>query len=163
MRSSVEYSTVSKNNYIRFCKEHPETEISFEDWKNIQYTFTDLFREHLLETGEKGKFPAGIGQFSVVKRKRKKIRTFNGKEIINLPIDWKKTKAKGKHIYNFNHKTNGYSFRWMWFKESSIFKHARYFRFKPSRLSSRLIAHYLNIDEKYQHIYLEWELLRNKQ
>ena len=58
------------------------------------------------------------------KKKRKKIINVDGKEIINLPIDWQKTKQKGKVIYNFNFHTEGYFFGWMWFKDSARLRHS---------------------------------------
>ena len=42
--------------------------------------------------------------------------TVDGKDRVALPIDWQKTKERGKVIYNFNYHTDGYFFGWMWFK-----------------------------------------------
>lgn len=151
-----EYRTTSKENFKRFCEEHPNIDLTIDEWKNIQFSYIDLFREHILETGNKEKLPAGWGPFSIAKLKRKKIITFNGKDKVNLPIDWQKSKEKGKRIYNFNYHSEGYSFKWLWFRESAMFKQSKLWYFKPCRLTSRLIAHYIKADEKYQHIYLEW-------
>jgi hypothetical protein len=80
-----------------------------------------------------------------------------GEEYINLPVDWQKSKEKGKRIYNFNYHTEGYFFGWMWFKQSARFKNSDLWYFKPSRLTSRLLSHYLKTNDKYQHIYNEWK------
>ena len=82
----------------------------------------------------------------------------DGKEYINLPIDWVKTKEKGKYVYNFNYDTEGYFFGWLWFKKTARFKNVDLWFFKPSRLTSRLLTHYLRTDEKYQHIYQCWKI-----
>lgn len=156
MRKAVAYRSASKDNYKRFCIEHSEIDLSFDEWRNILYRYVDMYREYILETGEKAKLPCGWGQFSITKQKPKKIIIKNGKERINLPIDWKKTKEKGKRIYNFNHATEGYRFRWRWFKRTAIFKHNNLWYFKANRLTARLINHYIKSDEKYQHIYLNW-------
>ena len=158
-RTAVEYRTASLENYKRFCKEHTEINLSIDEWRGILYSFSDLFKEYILETGEKIKFPSGWGEFSVEKKKRAKTITYNGKERIILPIDWQRTKEKGKRIYNFNFHTEGYSFKWKWFRETSIFKQRIVWYFKPSRPTSRIIAHYLNIDKEYQHKYLQWSSL----
>ena len=110
----------------------------------------------MLETGEKVKLPCGIGDFAINKKKRVRTTMVDGKEYINLPIDWKKTREKGKYIYNFNYHTEGYYFGWKWFKRSCRFKFSDLWLFKPTRQNSRLINHYLKVDEKYQHIYATW-------
>lgn len=161
MRVPVDYRTSSRECYNSFKKAHPSIKISFEDWKNIIYAFNDEFRLYILETGEKAKLPSGIGEFSIDKKKRKKRKGKND-EFINLPIDWIKTREKGKIIYNFNYHTEGYFFGWKWFKLTARFKNSALWWFKPSRVTSRLLAHYLKTDENYQHIYREWGNSKSK-
>lgn len=160
MRVKVDYRTASKESYKDFCNKHPHIQLSFDEWRNILYTYIEIFKQHMLETGEKAKLPSGIGEFFINKKKREKVKEVNGKEIILLPIDWKKTREKGKRIYNFNFHTEGYLFRWKWNKRSSRIKFPMLWYFKPSRVTARLLAHYLKVDEKYQHVYREW--LNNK-
>lgn len=76
---------------------------------------------------------------------------------VNLPVDWQKTKQKGKIIYNFNFHTEGFFFGWMWFKESTRIRNINLWYFKPSRSTSRLLSHYIKTDDKYQHLYREWK------
>jgi nucleoid DNA-binding protein len=131
--------------------------LSFDQWRNIIYEYNEAFKEYILETGEKAKLPFGFGEFSINKKKRRKMKGVDGKEFVNLPIDWKKTKEKGKRIYNFNFHTEGYFFGWMWFKDSARLKHTELWYFKPSRTTSRLLSHFLKTNDKYQHIYREWK------
>jgi nucleoid DNA-binding protein len=156
MRTSVEWRSASKDNYNDFCRKHPLMSFTYDQWRNIIYSFNELFKEHILETGEKIKLPFGLGEFSINKKKRKKIKVIDGQEFINLPIDWAKTKKSKKIIYNFNFHTEGFFFGWMWFRESSRFKHSFLWNFKPCRVTSRLLCHYLKSDDKYQHIYQQW-------
>lgn len=142
--------------YKDFCKKNPEVDLTFKEWKAIIYKFNESFRDHILETGEKIKLPQGLGYFSIKKKKRRKSKGKDGKDFINLPVDWKKTKEKGKIIYNFNFHTEGFFFGWHWFKDSARFKHSNLWFFKPSRLTSRLIKTYIDKDTKYQDIYTEW-------
>jgi len=158
-RVKVDWRSASKENYNDFCKKYKNIEISFNEWRNIIYMYNEAFKEYILETGEKEKLPFGFGEFSIVKKKRKKIKINpEGKEYINLPIDWQKTKEKGKIIYNFNYHTEGFFFGWNWFRLTARFKHSNLWFFKPSRTTSRLLSHYINADNKYQHIYREWNL-----
>jgi len=100
----------------------------------------------------------GLGSFSVNKKKRKtKKMNKEGREFINLPIDWVKTKQKGRVIYNFNYHTEGFFFGWIWFKKEARFDFCSLWRFKPSRVSSRMIAHYIKANPKQQHIYKQWK------
>jgi nucleoid DNA-binding protein len=157
MRTKVDWRSSSKDNYNNFCKKHPTIKLSFDEWRNIIYSYTDGFKEYTLETGEKAKLPFGFGEFSINKKKRRKMKGVDGKEFINLPVDWKKTREKGKIIYNFNFHTEGYFFGWMWFKDSARLKQTDLWYFKPSRTTSRLLSHYLKTDSKYQNIYREWK------
>lgn len=156
MRVKVDWRSCSKANYTNFCKKNPSISISIDEWRNVVMTFNDAVKHHILETGEKVKLPYGIGEFSINKKKRKKIKTINGEEKVNLPIDWQKTKQKGKVIYNFNYHTEGYFFGWVWFKESARMRNLKLWYFKPARNTSRILSHYIKTDDKYQHIYREY-------
>jgi nucleoid DNA-binding protein len=157
MRTKIDWRSASKENYNNFCKKYPTIQITFDNWRNILYTYNESFKEYILETGDKAKLPYGFGEFSINKKKRRRLKGKDGKEFVNLAIDWQKTKEKGKVIYNFNYHTEGYFFGWMWFKTSARFKNSDLWYFKPSRLTSRLLSHYLKTSDKYQHIYKEWK------
>ena len=157
MRTKLDWRSASKENYNNFCKKNPSIKLTFDEWRNIIYSFTDSFREYILETGEKAKLPFGFGEFSINKKKRRKMKGVDGKEFVNLPIDWQKTREKGKRIYNFNYHTEGYFFGWMWFKDSARLRHSDLWYFKPSRTTSRMLSHFLKTNDKYQHIYREWK------
>jgi len=157
MRVKVDWRSSSRDNYTNFCKKNPSIKISFDEWKNIVYSFNESFKNYILETGERAKLPAGFGEFSINKKKRRKMKGIDGKEFVNLPIDWQKTKTKGKVIYNFNYHTEGYFFGWVWFKETARLKQTDLWYFKPTRVTSRLLSHYLKTNDKYQHIYREYK------
>lgn len=158
MRNKVDYRTASRAAYQDFCLKHPNIKLTFNEWAEIIYSFNEEFRNHILETGEKERLPLGLGAFSINKKKRKvKKMTPTGKEVMNLPVDWKKTHEKGKIIYNFNYHTEGYFFGWMWFKKEARAKNSVLWRFKPSRVTSRMLAHYIFSDDKYQHKYRQWK------
>lgn len=158
MRVKVEHRSASKEQYSKFCKKHPTIKLTYDEWRVIIYTFNESFKTYILETGEKAKLPFGLGDFSINKKKRKrtKVDPVTGREFINLPVDWSKTKQKGKIIYNFNFHTEGYFFGWVWFKKTTRIKFSHLWYFKPSRITSRLLAHYIKTDKKYQHIYRTW-------
>jgi nucleoid DNA-binding protein len=156
MRVKIDWRSASRENYKDFCKKHPSINLTFDEWRNIIYTFTDNFKNYILETGERAKLPFGFGEFSINKKKRRKMKGLQD-EFVNLPVDWKRTKEKGKIIYNFNFHTEGFFFGWMWFKSTARFRNVDLWYFKPSRVTSRLLSHYIKTDEKYQHIYRQWK------
>ena len=156
MRVKVDWRSASRENYNSFCKLHPSIKLTFDEWRNIIYSFNDSFKNYILETGEKAKLPFGFGEFSINKKKRRKRKGLND-EFVNLPIDWQKSRENGKRIYNFNYNTEGFFFGWMWFKHSARIKNSDLWYFKASRVTSRLLSHYIKTDEKYQHMYNEWK------
>lgn len=156
MRSKYEYRTTARDVYNRFRSKHKDVDLSYTDWCNIIYTFNYAFRDHLLETGEKEKFPYGFGEFCITKYKPARTKyTLQGEEVVGLPVDWKKTREAGKKIYHMNFSTDGYKFRWYWKHGSARFQKADIWSFKPSRVSSRLIKHYVSL--KYDDKYLQWK------
>jgi len=159
-RVPVDWRSASIENHKDFCKKYPNISLSFAEWKTVIYSFNTAFLTYLLETGERERLPLGIGQFSIIKKKRRKMKTdgFTGEDRINLPIDWQKSREKGKRIYNFNFHSEGYFFGWKWFRKGARFKHSNLWFFKPFRTTSRLLASYIKKDEKYQHIYREWNV-----
>lgn len=163
-RCSVQYRTGSKETYRRFCEENPKNTLSYNEWCNIVYTFSYNFRDYLLETGAKDKLPHGLGAFAISKKQSKRtvIIPETGEEKIGLPVDWAKTKKAGKYIYHFNFHTDGFRFKLKWFMYSARFFKADIWNFKPSRITSRMITHYLKEDSSYQHKYKEWHLLNKK-
>lgn len=158
MRTKCEYRTASKKAYSRFKKDTKFRKIDYKTFSKIIYSFNKYFREYILETGERVKYPNGIGEFTVRKKIRKKTKYLPGMgEVSNLPIDWQKTKEYGKVIYILNHHSSGYYFGWYWIRTTARFEMADLWFFKPSRDSSREIAKYVKKDEKYQHLYKEWK------
>lgn len=157
MRRKIDFRTGSKATYTRFCEENPDVNITFEEWEDITYMYSRLIRDYILNTGRIFKLPKGIGELTINKRKVKKtIIDVNGKRVITLPVDWKKTKEKGKKIYLMNHHTEGYKFSWLWMNKTSQIKLAKIWRFEASRKNSRLLASYLKSGKGFHDIYCEW-------
>lgn len=160
-RVPVEYRSASKDCYKDFCKKYPQIKITAQQYYNIIRTYNIMFRDYILETGDKAKMPWGIGTFSINKKKTRKYGTNwkTGERVLALPIDWKKTREAGKHIYNFNYHTEGYKFRWLWFNDSAYFLKSDVWNFIPSRESSRALADKLlrSKDTNYSDIYHEWK------
>lgn len=156
-RPVVNYRTASKESYDTFCVNNPTIDITFEVYKKIIYTYNQLLVSHLLETGSKVKMPFGLGELVVNKYKPKRYkRDKEGKEHINLPIDWKETKKLGKYVYFLNAHTEGYKFYWMWNYWKARLKYSSIWKFEMARVNSRLLKTYLKKpNSKYKDIYRE--------
>ena len=59
MRVKVDWRSASIENYKNFCKKHPSIKLTYDEWRNIIYTYNESFKEYILETGEKAKLPYG--------------------------------------------------------------------------------------------------------
>lgn len=155
-RVKVQYRSASKDVYKKFKQKYPQYKIDFNTWATIIYTFNYAFRDYILETGEKTKYMYGFGDFSITKWKPEKTIIYEGEEKVALPVDWKKTKENGgKKVFHMNFGTEGYKFKWKWFTTSGRFFMYSLWNFKPSRVSSRLLKHYLSLPD-YHYKYLEW-------
>lgn len=161
MRVKVEYRTSSKEVYKRFCQAYPDIKLSFKDWKKIIYTFNELYRDYILESGARVKMPNGFGYFAITKKKLKRFKNFKdpeGNNYINLPIDWAKTKKAGKRIYHTNPHTDGWKGSWMWFRDDARFYLSDIWNFVASRKSSRLLGKFLKIpNSPYLQKYKNWK------
>jgi len=159
MRTKYEYRSASREVFKRFKEKHPEVDLKYTDWCNIVYSFNYGFRDYCLETGRKAKFPYGIGVFCITKFKQPKIKVVDGVSHINMNVDWKKTKEKGFRVFHMNNHTEGFGFRWYWIFGTQRFFQSEIWSFKPSRVSSRLINHY--IKQNYSSKYLDWKSIKN--
>lgn len=162
MRTKIDYRSGSKSSYSEFCKRNPHVKISFDKYYEVINVCNKMFANEILETGNRLKLPFGFGDLSINKRKTAiKVKYLDDnkeeQERITLPIDWQKSREKGKHIYMLNDHTNGYRFKWLWFKHSAIFQKAKeLWVFKPCRDISRRMASNLKKNYEYQEIYREW-------
>lgn len=155
-RVPVEYRTTQKDVFKRFKLKYPEVNIDYNTWCSIIYNFNYAFRDYILETGHKIKFPYGFGDFTITKYKPRKEKELpDGKKVIGLPINWKRSKELGQIVYHMNYNTEGFKFKWRWDKTKARFSNSALWCFKPSRVTSRLLNHYLSQPD-YQYKYQEW-------
>lgn len=154
----LDWTSCSRENYKDFRKTYPNITIPFNVWKKIVRSFNNEFMLYVLETGERVRLSGQLGSFAIQKKKRRQFKGKNN-EFINLPVDWVKTKERGKIVYNFNFETEGYFFGWKWFKPRAAFLFSELWDFKPTRPISRLITKYVRDGNKYRDLYQDWSKL----
>ena len=160
-----EYRTYSRENYDRFLKEYniKEDDLPFSKWKANLSTCNWMWIEYALRTGMKVNLPFGFGPLAVNKKMLKRFKEYTDsegqkKKVINLRIDWKKTKELGKRVYHTNEHTDGFNFKWMWFSEEARFYLANLYVFNPGRYASRAINKYLKKPgADFKSLYMEWQ------
>lgn len=158
MRLKTDYRSVSRNVYNKFCSTYPDIKISFEKWKEIVYAFNYELRDYILNSGEKVRLPWGVGPVAINKKKSKKIKEFNGKQYVNLPVNWKRTKEVGKTIYYTNSHTDGHRCKWMWFSKEAKFASSEIWNFRAYRKSSRKLKDLLfKPNSQHAQIYKNWQ------
>lgn len=101
-----------------------------------------------------------MGKLGIIRVQSKKLHFFtkDGERAKTLQVDWQKTlkywdekyggksraelkKIQGKKvIYHENEHTNGEFYRHLWDNLTAVVKYKRFYKFKPSRQYSRLIA-----------------------
>lgn len=89
-------------------------------------------RNRIVYKSERITLPYKLGDLYI----RKFENTYTEDNKKNWAIDFKKTKELG-HVVYYGAK---YGYRWRWEKRKCIVRGKSYFRFKPCRTSSRLIA-----------------------
>ena len=164
MRIKYDYRTASKDTYNRFKLQFPESQLTYKQFSDIVYGYTNEFRLYILESGDICKLPYGLGYFTVVKKKIKRYKNYldpEGKPYINLSVDWKSTKKEGKKIYHMNFHTDGFKCRWFWHIGSSRFYQSSNTVFKACRKTSRLLAEYLNKPNS-EYLQMYHELINNR-
>ncbi len=162
-RRKREYSTYSKENYLRFLRENKisQTELSFDKYKKNLDVCNWMYVEYALSTGQKVQLPYGFGTLAINKKMLKRFKTHKGKEYINLRPDWQKTKQNGKMVYHTNEHTDGYNFRWIWFSEDAKLHLNDLYVFRPGRYASRAITKYINKpNSPYKEMYMEWAKIK---
>lgn len=154
MRIIHEYRTGSRDSYNQFCLEHPELNVTFEQFRKFLYAFNANLVDHLLETGDFVKLPFGLGTVVITKYKPSKTLQFGDKVYNNLPVDWKLTKENGELTRTLNMHTDGYAYYFAWLPYTSKIKCKFIWSFKMGRDHSRKLARLLKLPRsKYKDLY----------
>jgi nucleoid DNA-binding protein len=155
-RPIIEYISASKKNYKEFCQNHPDIPISYKTFKDIIYTSNSIYANYALE-GEKVKLPQGFGSLAIDKRKQRYKRNINGVDKICLAVNWQESKKLGRKIYYTNAHTEGYRYKWYWFKREVFLTDNYIWGFTPTRINSRKLAQLLKQENStYIHLYKEY-------
>lgn len=92
----------------------------------------------LFEKSLSFKFPASLGTFQIVKKKRNPKSKLTGSRYIN----WFDTIKYGKRIFYTNEHSEGFRYFFMWIKDGKT-KNISKYKFVPTRTNKRKLAYYI--------------------
>lgn len=160
-RFANDFNTTFKSIWEEFCKEYPQVNISFEEYKQICWTSNSMYAKYVME-GERVKLPQGFGSLAINKKKQTHKIIKDGKEKITLAVNWVESKKKGKKVYYSNLHTQEYRFKWYWFKNEVFLQHTQLWQFNATRMNSRHLAKLLKQENSpYLYIYKEWHSIKS--
>jgi hypothetical protein len=99
-------------------------------YTNIQRDFYKYVSSEILN-GKDYKMPAGFGTICIRKKRP------GGH---SLRISWADTNNSGKLVFNFNEHSNGWRYKFKWFKLITHIANVKYYMFKPCRTIARELA-----------------------
>lgn len=104
----------------------------YNTFAKVIKTFNMKLRDKIIYNAEKVSLPYKLGDLYV-----KKFDT-NRKidDDKNWKINFKETRAAGRVIYH----EDEYGYKWQWIKQNCKVRGKRYYKFKPCRTASRMIA-----------------------
>lgn len=116
------YAEVSPSSTTSYKKFNRRTQYNYSrkggniyDYRAIIYALNIFYVDYTIETGNKVKLPAGMGNL-IISRMDKKLLPIEGTNLLRKKIDWCTTKKTGIITYFTNEHSDGYCFRWLWIK-----------------------------------------------
>lgn len=138
-------------DYYRFYKKNnPETTLTGREYGEVLRDFNNFVRDNMSLRGQPYKMPQRMGVIELRKRKTE-VRIGEDGEIINrLPVNWKETrklwednpeaKEKKIKIKFVNEHTDGYTFKFCYFKISANYKNKTIYKIRFNRTLKRQLS-----------------------
>ena len=142
-KNKVQNPYVLKDIYYKYVNNLHESSLYYVDYNTFVSITTSYIKkivDVVLDKGMSFHLPARIGDFQIVKKKRRPTG--------ERAIDWEQTVKVGKRVFTTNNHTNGYKYLWYWARQdanprlSYVINEYKY-RFMPCRANKRKLAFYL--------------------
>lgn len=116
--------TASRHAFKKFYLAEPEADMMYLQYKSIIHEINNYYMNHAMETGHLIVMPYGLGKVGIVKYKKsgKPIMMEDGTVRFGYQVDWVETAKAKKIIYHLNGHSDGYTYIWRWYKETSRIK-----------------------------------------
>lgn len=113
--------------------------VTYKEYVSICTIFYQMISKAIIDDGIRFKFPFGLGELFILKRKIK----CNNK----MPIDWVLSVKEGKRIYNLNEHSLGFGYKFFWTKPCHITNKFMY-RLVLTRANKRYLAKAIKQNKK---------------
>lgn len=119
-------------HYVTISKRRNKPYKDYQTFAKVIKTFNKKFRDRIIYNSERITMPYKLGDLYVKKFDTNRSPTDDK----NWKINYKETRATGKVVYH----EDDCGYKWQWTKVTCRVRGKRYFRFKPCRAASRMIA-----------------------
>lgn len=149
--------TNSREMFKLFKEQNPQVNIDSKQYKEIINSLNLYYLEYILDTGNIAILPYGLGKMMIQKNKRKLRRTKDGSSVyMSAPVNWNETKKQGKVIYHLNESTDGFAYRYHWFKNASYMSHNMIWSMVMTTQAKKMLKNRIDCEEKdYKNLYRE--------
>jgi hypothetical protein len=155
----IKYNIVtgSREMFKLFKEEHPQVNIDSKKYKEVIEALNLYYLNHILETGNVVILPHGLGKIMIQKNKRRLRPTKDGKSTyLKAPVNWKETQKQGKIIYYLNENTDGFTYRYLWFKKGAYINHNSIWCMIMTMQAKKMLKNRVDCEEKdYKNLYRE--------
>jgi hypothetical protein len=150
-------NTGSRAMFKLFKEQHPQINIDSKKYKEVIESLNLYYLDHMLETGNVVVLPYGLGKMMIQKNKRRLRPTRDGKSTyMKAPINWKETQQQGKIVYYLNENTDGFTYRYLWFKNGSYISHNSIWCMVMTMQAKKMLKNRIDCEDKdYKNLYRE--------
>lgn len=159
---SYDIITGSSTMFKLFKELNPKLNIDSKQYKQIIEQINLYYINHILDTGNIVFLPNGLGKMMIQKNKRKfKFTKDRKSKYLRAPINWPESYKQGKIIYYLNENTDGYTYRYYWFKKASYIEKNTIWTVVMTKEAKKLLKERIDSKERdYKNLYRELQSTR---
>ncbi len=132
----VSYTTEDfYESYAQYMADNPLYLIDKHTFKSVLRDYFKALSYLLIEKSAEIKLPSRMGSMCIVKRKPRKFNSDS------LRVDFKASRDMKKMILHLNEHSDGYNYRFHWFKGNVITKNKSMYELVMSRANKRRLAY----------------------
>lgn len=113
--------------------------VSYKVYRSIVEEYFKYLADSIIEYGERMLLPARTGELCVIKYKTNSD---------SLTYDYQASKKLGKPVWNFNDHSNGWKYRFYWYKKNLLINNCTKYQLVMTRTNKRRLAAIINNKER---------------
>ena len=149
-------TTGGGKSFSVFQSQNKQIHLTSTQFKKVIEAINAFYIETLLESGNIVVLPNGLGKIMIQKNKRRVRKDKNGNPYLKAPVNWAESYKQGKVVHHLNESTNGFTYRYLWFKSGAWLEHHPIWCMTMTGYAKKALLDKLNTKEKdYQGLYKE--------